>query len=51
MPLSASIFRRGGPKKELFDATAEDVQLVDESVELEDKLKDLAELLHTDKIG
>ena len=49
--MPASIFRRGGPKKELFDATAEDVQVLDESVELEEKLRDLDELLHSQKIG
>ncbi|KAG2494854.1 hypothetical protein HYH03_007094 [Edaphochlamys debaryana] len=48
MPLSASIFRRGGPKKELFDVTNEEV---DDAKELDEKLAELDELLHADKIG
>ncbi|GIL74946.1 hypothetical protein Vretimale_2567 [Volvox reticuliferus] len=48
MPLSASIFRRGGPKKELFDVINEDV---DDEKELDGKLAELEELLHSDKTG
>ncbi|GIL48000.1 hypothetical protein Vafri_4718 [Volvox africanus] len=48
MPLSASIFRRGGPKKELFDVINEDV---DDEKELDEKLAELEELLHADKTG
>ncbi|MEW5303153.1 MAG: hypothetical protein WDW38_001477 [Sanguina aurantia] len=45
--LSAAIFRRGGPKKELFLVSAEDY----DEAELEEKLRDLTELLHADKTG
>eukprot|EP00198_Chlamydomonas_reinhardtii_P003997 XP_001693333.1 predicted protein [Chlamydomonas reinhardtii] len=48
MPISASVFRRGGPKKELFDVINEDV---DESKELDEKLAELTELLHLEKSG
>lgn len=54
MPLSAAIFRRGGPKKELFEAVADDKgaeEVVDDEAELEDNLKELQELLHSDKSG
>ena len=57
MPLSAAIFRRGGPKKELFnDEEAEpgpvpmDTEHLDE-VELSGKLKELAEVLAVPKAG
>lgn len=45
--LSAAIFRRGGPKKELFLVSAEE----QDEAELEEKLSELTELLHADKIG
>lgn len=45
--LSAGIFRRGGPKKELFLVSAEE----QDEAELEEKLQELTELLHADKIG
>ncbi|KAG2436905.1 hypothetical protein HXX76_006424 [Chlamydomonas incerta] len=48
MPVSASVFRRGGPKKELFDVIDADV---DESKELDEKLAELTELLHLQKAG
>ncbi|GLI69568.1 hypothetical protein VaNZ11_014204 [Volvox africanus] len=48
MPLSASIFRRGGTKKELFDVINEDV---DDEKEFDEKLAELEELLHADKTG
>ncbi len=54
MPLSAAIFRRGGQKKELFEAVADDRgadEAIDDESELEVKLKGLQELLHTPKSG
>lgn len=47
-PLSAAVFRRGGPKKELFDATTEGPP---DDVELQDKLRELREVLLADKSG
>ncbi|KXZ43004.1 hypothetical protein GPECTOR_107g148 [Gonium pectorale] len=48
MPLSASVFRRGGPKKELFEVANENV---DDEKELDEKLAELEELLHMSKTG
>ena len=47
MSVSASIFRRGGPKREhAGDASAEG-----DAAELDEKLQDLDALLHSEKAG
>lgn len=52
MPLSAAIFRRGGPKKELFDNEdgGEDVEQQDRQ-ELSGKLAEVSEVLKAPKTG
>ena len=41
MSLDSAIFRRGGPKRELFDVTSEDA----DKAELEEKLREWGEVL------